>query len=127
MAMLAGIGTDIHEVARMARELRQHDGGLRDVVFTPAEIARCNAATDPAGAFAAVFATKEAVLKALGTGWSGGLSWLDINVDRSARAPVRVTLSGTARTVADRLGVSNVHASVSQNPRFAMATVLLEA
>lgn len=125
--MLAGIGTDIHEVARMQRELRKEDGGLRDCVFTAGEIARCGSVRHPARSFAACFAVKEALLKALGTGWSGGISWLDIDVQSGQGTGPRVTLSGAARVVAERLGVSNVHASVSHNARFAMASVLLEA
>jgi holo-[acyl-carrier protein] synthase len=125
--MLTGIGTDIHDVARMHRELRKEDGGVRDVVFSASEIGRCEAARVPAQAFALSFAVKEALVKALGTGWSGGLSWLDIEVDTLLSPRPVVTLSGPTRCVAERLGVKTIHASVCQTSRFAMATVLLEA
>jgi holo-[acyl-carrier protein] synthase len=124
--MLAGIGIDIHDVARMKRELRKEDGGLRDSVFTPAEVARCNAAPDPASQFSACFAVKEALLKALGTGWAGGVGWHDVEVEpRGGKAAV--TMSAAALARAQQLGVTRVHASTTHDARMAMATVVLEA
>lgn len=125
-SMLAGIGTDIHEVGRMERELRR-GGALIASLFTPSEIGRCSRQSRPARAFASCFAVKEATLKALGTGWQGGVSWHDVEVAGSARGPVQVSLAGVAREVAARLGVRSIDASVSCGPRFAMAAVFLQA
>jgi holo-[acyl-carrier protein] synthase len=126
LAMLTGIGTDIHAVARMQRELDKPESGVRDSVFNASEIARCNGARHPARAFAGCFALKEALFKALGTGWSSGLSWLDIEVDTTS-PKVTVLLSGAAARAANKLGATKIHASVSQTSRLAIATVLLEA
>lgn len=124
--MLAGIGTDIHEVGRMERELKR-GGDLIASLFTPSEIERCSRDRHPALAFAACFAVKEATLKALGTGWQGGVGWHDIDVAVPARGPVRVSLSGIAQEAARRLGVRSIDATVSRGPRFAMAAVFLQA
>lgn len=124
--MLAGIGIDIHDVARMKRELRKQDGGLRDAVFTPQEVSRCSASRDPAVQFAVCFAVKEALLKALGTGWAGGVSWHDVEVEPHG-ATARVVLSAGTLARARQLGVTRVKASTTRNARMAMATVVLEA
>jgi holo-[acyl-carrier protein] synthase len=122
--MLAGIGIDIHDVARMKRELRKEDGGLRDAVFTRQEVARCNASSAPARQFAICFAVKEALLKALGTGWAGGVSWRDVEVEpRGATAAVKMSAATLAQ--AQQLGVKRVHATTTHDAR--MATVVLEA
>lgn len=124
--MLAGIGTDIHDVGRMAREL-ERGGDLIASLFTPSEIARCSRDARPAAAYACCFAVKEALLKALGTGWQAGVSWQDIEVDAALRGPIQVSLSGGVNDAASRLGVRSIHASVSRGPRLAMAAVFLEA
>lgn len=111
----------------MQRELGKADGGLRDAVFTARERVQCAASHNPACAFAVCFAIKEALWKALGTGWAGGLSWQEIEVEASSARCARVTLSGATRSAADQLGVQAVHASFSTTSRLALATVVLEA
>ncbi len=123
--MLAGLGIDILEVARMERELLHPDRGMCDAVFTPAEVEESRREASPARYLASCFATKEALLKALGTGYAGGLSWQEVEVT-PRRGRATVVLKGKVREVAESLGVRTVLASTSQSARHAMSSVVLE-
>jgi holo-[acyl-carrier protein] synthase len=123
--MLAGLGIDILEVARMERELSRPDHGMRDAVFTADEVRASEREADGARYLASCFTTKEAVLKALGTGYTGGVSWREIEVT-PRRGRAKVELTGRVLEVAERLGVQSVLASTSHSARHAMSSVVLE-
>jgi holo-[acyl-carrier protein] synthase len=123
--MIVGIGTDLLDVGRMARELAQEGAGFRDDVFTPAEIAYCEAHAHPARHFAVRFAAKEACWKALGTP-ERGLALKDVEVVKPEAGPPRLVLAGRAREEADRLGVQRALVSLSHTSTLASASVLLE-
>lgn len=122
--MILGIGADVLDVDRMARELRKGDASFRDAVFTPAEIAHCEARAHPERHFAARFAAKEALFKAL-SGDGPSDFWLDVEVEGGAGAP-RLVLTGRTREAADRLGVRSALVSVTTTAALAAATVVLE-
>lgn len=111
--MVAGIGVDIVVVQDLRRRM-ERSAGLEERVFDPAESSWCRGMADPWQHFAARFAAKEAVMKALGTGWSGGVGFRDIVVVRDAEGPPRVELRGEAgRRVASadgRVSISLSHA-----------------
>jgi len=121
--MILGIGTDLLDVARMARELAKEGAGLRDTVFTPAEISYCEGKRHPARHFAARFAAKEAFYKALG---GAGGAWREIEVENASTGPPRLVLHGSAREAADRRGVHAVLLSLSHTDGLAMASVVLQ-
>lgn len=123
--MILGIGTDLLDVARMARELREDGAGFRDAVFTPSEIAYCEAKRDPARHFAARFAAKEALFKALGGGASSDF-WHEVEVERTGDEPPRLVLHGRAKEAAGRLGVKSVLVSLSHTGSLATASVVLQ-
>ncbi len=123
--MILGIGTDLLEVARMARELSEDSGGFRETVFTPEEIAWCEAKRYPARHFAARFAAKEALLKALPARPPDG-SWRDVEVSRTEEAPPRLVLHGRVKEIADRLGVKSILVSLSHTDGLATASVVLQ-
>jgi holo-[acyl-carrier protein] synthase len=122
--MLLGLGTDIVDLTRLARELAREDEDLRESVFTARELERSGA--EPALRLACAFAAKEAFFKALGHGWQGGLAWHDVELDEDGEGQPRLELRGAARVAAERLGVAQVHLSISAGARLAMATVVLE-
>ena len=122
--MILGIGTDLLDVARMAKELEKGEAGFRDTVFTPSEIADCEAKRHPARHFAARFAAKEALFKAL-AGPAAGDSWREVEVASLGDAP-RLLLHGRMKRAADRLGVKNILVSLSHTHGLAAASVVLQ-
>ena len=124
--MIVGIGTDLLDVGRMARELAREGAGFRDDVFTPAEIAYCEAHAHPARHFAVRFAAKEACWKALGR--PGRRRLAEGRRGRRGRRPVlrASSCAGRAKEEADRLGVQRALVSLSHTSTLAPASVVLE-
>lgn len=122
--MLLGIGCDIIEISRIKHAVQKE--AFRERVFAPAEIAYCTGRGQQAAAsFAARFAAKEAVLKALGTGLRGG-SLTEIVVTNDELGKPGVTLSGYYLALARKLGVKNIQISMSHSKELAMAYVVME-
>ena len=121
--MIAGIGTDIAEVARVRRAIERHGEKVLHRVFTDREIEYANLKTDPYQKFAGRFAVKEAAFKALGTGFT---SWHDVEVVNDPSGKPTISLSGRAAARADELGVTRSHASISDTEDLAVAVVILE-
>ncbi len=124
--MIVGIGVDIVEINRLRTTLdRQKERFLRRV-FTTAEQEYCAAHRDPVPHYAVRFAAKEALFKAIGTGWAKGVSWLDVEVRREREGPPVLKLSGEADRISQSLGVSAVRLSLSHSVENAVAVVILE-
>ena len=124
-SMILGIGTDLLDVARMAKELEKEEAGFRNAVFTPSEIVYCEAKRYPARHFAARFAAKEALFKAL-AGLASGDFWHEVEVARTGDAAPRLLLHGRAKEAADRLGVKSILVSLSHTDSLAAASVVLQ-
>lgn len=127
--MIRGIGVDIIEVERMGRLLDRHGARAEDRLFTASERSRCRGCARIPQCYAARFAAKEAVLKALGTGLSGGISWTDLEVESPGDGPPSVRLRGAARerlrAVAGPEG--NLHLTLSHDGGHAVAVAVLES
>ncbi len=123
--MILGIGTDLLDVARMAKELSEDGGGFRDAVFTPDEVAYCQAKRCPARHFAARFAAKEALFKALSDHTLAGL-FREVEVAREDDGPPHLVLHGRVKEVAGRLGVKMILVSLSHTDGLAAASVVLQ-
>ena len=122
--MIVGIGCDIIEIERIARAIKSESFIRR--VFTAEEAAYCQRRGQQAEAsFAARFAAKEAVLKALGTGLREG-SLQEIAVDNDGLGKPLVQLSGHFAMLAKQLGVKNIQISLSHSRDFAVAYVIME-
>lgn len=122
--MIVGIGTDIVEIVRIQKALKRKSFMQR--VFTSTEISYClSVPAQQASSFAARFATKEAVLKALGTGLRGG-KLTDIEVYRDSLGKPEVNLYNNIRELAVRNGVKKIHLSISHTSQNAIAQVVLE-
>jgi holo-[acyl-carrier protein] synthase len=122
--MIVGLGTDLVAVARVEALLSRHGERFLDRVFTPTERAECLRRARPAVHLAARLAAKEAAMKALGTGWSLGVRWLDVEVQSSGGTPPRLRLEGVARTRADAQGVRQTLVSLSHDGGYALAVVM---
>jgi len=124
--MIVAIGIDIIEVARI-REVLARTPRFRERVFTAAERAYCDSRGAVAAQhYAARFAAKEAALKALQTGWRGGISWQDVEVaSRESGAPYLV-LHGPVLELFNNSGATAAHLSLSHTTEHAIAQVVLE-
>ena len=124
--MIVGLGVDMEEVSRIREVISRHGRIFLDRIFTSAEVAYCERHRDPAERYAARFAAKEATMKALGTGWSKGVRWRDIEVTRKPGGRPTIVLHGIAREHADRLGARHLSLSLTHTGNFALAEVILE-
>ena len=125
--MIVGIGVDLFSVIRVEEDLDKGEEGLRDSIFTPEEIAYCQSKRYPAQHFAARFAAKEAVFKALGASGLAGSHWRDVEVRVERNGRSYVILTGKVREAADTLRVASVFVSLSHTRDWAVASVVLEA
>ncbi len=123
---IIGIGTDIIECLRIAQMIERHGETFIERVYTEHEIEYSSTKKSATQHYAGRWAAKEAVLKALGTGWRRGISWRDIEV-RNLRggAPV-ITLTGGAREVYEQLGIQKMHISISHCRSHATAYAIAE-
>ena len=124
--MTVGIGIDLVDVERLHRALGQHGRRFEARIFTPGEIADCAGRADRTLALAARFAAKEACLKALGTGWSQGLGFRDVEVVRGPSGRPEIRLHGRAAARAQGLGAERIHVSLTHERRVAAAVVVLD-
>jgi holo-[acyl-carrier protein] synthase len=128
--MIVGSGIDVIEIARIERALTRTGDRFARRVFASNEIATCLRFRRPSPHFALRFAVKEAVMKALGTGWGNGVRWVDIETIERRSGENRPTLAlefyGRAREIAGELGVSRRHVSVSRTRSHAIAIVVFE-
>lgn len=124
---IVGHGVDIVETARIAELLERHGQRFLDRCFTPAEQDYCSRnAKRRMEHLAGRFAAKEAILKALGTGWRGGIAWTDIDILPDTLGRPTVTLAGESRRLAEQLGILRWHLSISHVETHAMASAIGE-
>lgn len=124
--MIVGTGVDLCEVGRIETAIGRHGRRFVERVYTAREIAYAERKANKYERFAARFAAKEAGMKALGTGWRGGLGWRDLEVTNLPSGRPTLTFHGKAAEIAERLGVRNVSLSITHTAEQAMAMVILE-
>jgi holo-[acyl-carrier protein] synthase len=120
------VGTDLIEIARIAQSVARFGDRFLHRVFTPSEIAYCRRKKNSAESFAARFAAKEAGAKALGTGISQGIRWLELEVAREPSGRPTLQLTGRAALRARSLGVATVALSLTHSKDIALAVVVME-
>ena len=125
--MILGVGTDLMEIARIQQSIDRYGDRFLARVFTPREIAYCQRKKNAAESFAARFAAKEAGAKALGTGISHGISWLELEVTREPTGRPLLQLSGRAADRARALGVTHISLSLTHSRDTALAVVMMES
>jgi len=119
-----GIGTDIVETLRIAQMIERHGELFLNRVYTEHEIGYCSARKASTQHYAGRWAAKESVLKALGTGWSRGIRWRDIEVRNEVGGKPHITLEGGALEVSQRLGIDEILISISHCRSHATAYAL---
>ncbi len=117
-------GIDLVECDRLKQAVDRHGEHFLRRVFTAGELAYCRGRKREIEHLAGRFAAKEAVLKALGTGWVSGISWTDVEVCNDAAGRPHVNLSGRCRELAETLGVDEILISISHTNAMAMASVI---
>jgi len=126
--MIVGTGVDLCEVPRIKKAiLAPHGRRLIERVYTPREIAYAERRANRYERYAARFAAKEAGMKALGTGWRGGIAWQDLEVVNQPSGRHTLVFHGKAAERAEKLGVRNVALSLTHTAEQAMAMVILES
>ena len=113
MPDIIGIGTDITECLRIARMIERHGELFINRVYTPAEISYCQSRRQATQHFTGRWAAKEAVLKALGTGWRRGISWRDVEIRNEPGGKPVVAVRGGAKEVVEQLGIAKLLVSIS--------------
>jgi len=123
--MILEIGVDLVEIDRIKDICLKWGDKFEERVFTPREIAYCKSKKSRYQSLAVRFAAKEAVFKALGTGWSSGLSWRDVEVVNDSRGKPSIVLTGEAQHRAELIGAQKVMVSLSHTKKYAVASVIL--
>ena len=119
----AGVGTDLIEIDRVRQAVDRGGRRFLERVFTEGEIAFCEGRRDRFACFAARFAAKEAVLKALGSGLAG-CRWVDVEIHRAGGERPEVLLHGAAAKLAGENGIISVLVSLSHGREHAIAFAL---
>jgi holo-[acyl-carrier protein] synthase len=125
--MIVGLGLDMAEIDRIETAIRRHGAPFLERLFTPAEVSYCEQHKNRFERYAGRFAAKEAAMKALGTGWTRGVRWRDIEVAREASGKPTLHLAGAARKIADALGVKNISLTITHSGNLALAHVIFES
>ncbi|HXK58332.1 MAG TPA: holo-ACP synthase [Acidobacteriota bacterium] len=123
--MIIGVGVDIVEIRRISQALT----GSRSMpkrVFTEEEINYCGRRKTQFQHYAGRFAAKEATLKALGTGWQGGIRWTDVEVRATNNGKPELRLYGKARELFEASGAKRALLSITHSKEYAVAVVILE-
>ncbi len=116
-----GIGTDIIECDRIDRMVQRHGDHFVQRVYTAEEVRYCSSHRCADQHYAGRWAAKEAVLKAIGTGWISGITWQDVEVANEASGRPIVRLHGGAAKVASELGVTEIQISITHCKSHAVA------
>lgn len=124
--MIIGTGIDLAEVPRIRHSIERYGARFIERIYTPREIAYVARKANKFERYAARFAAKEAGMKAIGTGWRGGITWQDFEVTNLASGKPTLALHGKAAEIAARLGVKHVSLSLTHTEDNGMAFVILE-
>jgi holo-[acyl-carrier protein] synthase len=125
---IVGHGVDLVETARIERMLADHGQHFLDRCFTSREQAYCDhRPRRRIEHLAGRFAAKEAVLKVLGTGWSGGIAWTDIEVNNLLSGQPTIILTGLCEKLAHARGIRLWHISISHVETHAIASAIGES
>jgi len=122
--MIAGIGVDIVEISRIKEMRLKHGEAFFMKCFTENEVAYCLRKKNADESLAARFAAKEAVMKALGTGWGKGVAFNNIEVVRDDENPPRIVLHGAADSARREKGIGKILLSLSHSRDYALAEAI---
>jgi len=117
-------GIDLVDCPRIEEMINRHGERFIDRVFTVAEQAYADKNKNSVEKYAGRFAAKEAILKLMGTGWRGKIAWTDIEIINNNNGRPQVTLYGEVKSIADKLGISQISISITHTANFAIASAV---
>ncbi len=121
--MVEGLGVDVVEIARLRQVIDRWGDHFLGKVFTGREIAYARGRKNSLHHFAARFAVKEAIAKAVATGWGSGFRWKDVEVENDGRGKPSVVLGGTLKSL---LEGANVQVSISHSETVVVGVAIVE-
>lgn len=121
---IVGLGTDIVEVVRIGQMIEKHGETFLRRVYTDREISYCSERKEYLQHYAGRWAAKEAAMKSLGTGWSRGVGWTDLEVSSDASGAPILQIHGGAKEMTGQLGISRILISISHCRAYATATAI---
>lgn len=124
MAEIVGIGTDITECLRIARMIERHGELFIGRIYTPQEVKYCQSRKQATQHFTGRWAAKEAILKALGTGWRRGISWRDMEIFNEPDGKPVVRVRGGVKELVEQLGIQEIQVTISHCRTHATAFVI---
>ena len=123
---IVSVGLDLARIDRFEKVHARHGDRLLDRLFTDGERAYCDRRASRMASYVGRFAVKEAVMKALGTGWSSGVSWRDIEVVRQSGAAPELVLHGRTAGIARERGIVKFHITITHDAGIAAAVAIAE-
>jgi holo-[acyl-carrier protein] synthase len=117
-------GIDLVDFARIEQMLQKHEQRFLERVFTARELADADHVKNRIEKLAGRFASKEAVMKLIGTGWRDGIAWTDIEVTNNTLGQPQVTISGRVRQLAEEKHIEQITLSITHTSNFAIASAV---
>ncbi len=124
--MIIGTGIDLVEISRIVSAIEKHGDRFLKRLFSPEELDYCLGKAARDQHLAGRFAAKEAVFKALGTGWAEGVSWLGVEILPGIAGAPQINLSGPAKERLRSIGGQRIHISISHTDKMATAVAIVE-
>ena len=122
--MIIAHGVDIVLTSRIGDIWERHGDAFLDRIYTPAEVTYCLDCKTQAERLAGRWAVKEAVLKALGTGWRGGIEFVDVETLPDGYGKPHTLLHGKAADLAKELGIREMLVSISHAGDYALGSAV---
>ena len=123
--MILGIGTDIIEIGSIRESIKRSKRFVQRV-FTASEINYCEGKPNKYQHYAARFAAKEALMKAIKTGWDKGVQWKQIEIRNKAGGAPEIKAYGKTKEHLEEKGIRNIEVSLSHSERYAVAMVCVQ-
>jgi holo-[acyl-carrier protein] synthase len=124
---IVGLGLDLAQIARFEAAYARRGDRMLDRLFTAGERAYCDRKKERMSSYAGRFAVKEAVMKVLGTGWTRGVRWRDIEVVRKPGAAPECVLHGVSSEIARKKGIARIHITITHDAGIAAAVAVAES
>ncbi len=122
--MIIGLGTDIIEIVRIGQMIERHGELFLNRVYTEEEVTYCQRRKESYQHFAGRWAAKEAIMKALGTGFIRGIRWQEVTIQSQKSGKPIVKLLGGAGEYAEKLGIEEIYLTISHCRTYATATAI---